>query len=229
MSGKVIVIGGYGPGIGQAVAEKFGGLGYKLALLSRTQSKLDEAAKAFTAKGIPAKGFSVDLGNPAAVRDTIKAVRSFGQIGIIVWNPYGPHGGVLDASIDIIVSNFNTTTTSLLVAVQEAIEDLRATKGAILVTGGGFSLENPMVVKLAVEWNVSAIAIAKAAQRKAVFLLHETLFAKDGIYAGEVTILGGVKGTNFDDGTATVEPRSVANAFEALNNTRDKIFLPLKE
>jgi NAD(P)-dependent dehydrogenase (short-subunit alcohol dehydrogenase family) len=38
-----IVVAGYGPGISSAVAILFGKQGYKVALLARTQSKLDAA------------------------------------------------------------------------------------------------------------------------------------------------------------------------------------------
>jgi short-subunit dehydrogenase len=38
-----IVVAGYGPGISNAVATKFGKQGYRVALLSRTQAKLDAA------------------------------------------------------------------------------------------------------------------------------------------------------------------------------------------
>lgn len=37
------IVAGYGPGISAAVAKRFGGKGYKLALLARTQSRLDAA------------------------------------------------------------------------------------------------------------------------------------------------------------------------------------------
>lgn len=41
----VLVVGGFGPGISSAVAEAYGAKGFKLALISRTQSKLDKAAE----------------------------------------------------------------------------------------------------------------------------------------------------------------------------------------
>lgn len=40
---KVAVIAGYGVGISAAAAKRFGQEGYKLALLARTQSRLDQA------------------------------------------------------------------------------------------------------------------------------------------------------------------------------------------
>ncbi|KAJ3107031.1 hypothetical protein HDU97_005000 [Phlyctochytrium planicorne] len=223
MSEKVIVVAGYGPGVSNAVAEKFGALGYKVALLARTQSKLDEAVKVFAGKNITAKGFATDLADAAAVKKTIASIQAFGQIGLLFWNPYGASAGILDASAESLTSNFNLTTTSLIIAVQAALEDLKKTKGAVLVTGGGLSLENPQVVSIAVAWNAATLAIAKSAQRKAVNLINETL-KPQGVYCGEVTIIGSIKGTPFDDGTATLTAEKVADAFAALNTDRTQVF-----
>lgn len=41
---KVALVAGYGPGISSAFAKKFGSAGFNLALLSRTQAKVDAAA-----------------------------------------------------------------------------------------------------------------------------------------------------------------------------------------
>ncbi|KAJ3107033.1 hypothetical protein HDU97_005002 [Phlyctochytrium planicorne] len=223
MSGKVIVVAGYGTGISHAVAEKFGGLGYKVALVSRTQSKLDEAAKAFLAKGITAKGFAVDLSKPTAVKELIATIRSqFGQIGILHWNAYGSGAGVLTATLDELHLNFDVSIASLILASQAVVEDLKSTNGSILVTGGGFGLENEGAVAAAVSFNAATLAIAKAAQRKTVHLLNASL-KEFGVYAGEVTVLGLVKGTAWDSGNATITPESVADAFARLHEKRDKV------
>lgn len=42
--GRVLVVCGYGPGISDAVARRFGAEGFAVALLSRNQAKLDAAA-----------------------------------------------------------------------------------------------------------------------------------------------------------------------------------------
>lgn len=44
--------------------------------------------------------------------------------------------------------------------------------------------------------------------------------ASDGIYVGEVVVLGLVKGTAFDSGNATLEPSAVAGKFWNLYETR---------
>ena len=42
---KVAIVAGYGIGISAAVAKRLGAEGYKLALLARTQPRIDAAAK----------------------------------------------------------------------------------------------------------------------------------------------------------------------------------------
>ncbi len=67
--------------------------------------------------------------------------------------------------------------------------------------------------------NASTLAISKAAQRKAVHLIAATL-AKDGIFVGEVTVLGTIKGTVFDSGSDGLAPEAVANKFLELYTAR---------
>ncbi|KAI8841388.1 hypothetical protein BC829DRAFT_402496 [Chytridium lagenaria] len=174
---KIAIISGYGTGVSAGVALKFGSQGYSLALLARTQSKLDDAVAHLATKNITAKGFSVDLSDPHAVKSVIpkiKAAYDNAPITLLFWNPYGPSKGVLDGSIEDFQANFNITSTSLIAAVQASLADLEATKGAVLVTGGGLSLENDGVAQLAVDWNAATLAASKSAQRKLVHLLNLT-------------------------------------------------------
>ncbi|KAJ3117726.1 hypothetical protein HDU96_005856 [Phlyctochytrium bullatum] len=220
---KVIVVAGYGTGISHAVATKFAKT-HKVALLSRTQEKLDKAAKDLAATGATAKGFVVDLSDPAAVKKTIADIRtSFGSIDILFWNPYGAGSLLLNSTPEQLHTSFNLQVVSLVSAVQAALDDLKANKGAVLVTGGGLSLENEFVVKTTIEWNFSTSISGKAAQRKTVNLLNEEL-KPHGVYAGEVTVLGGVKGTPFDHGNATITAEGVAEKFNELYTRRDKVF-----
>lgn len=62
------------------------------------------------------------------------------------------------------------------------------------------------------------LGVMKAAQHKLVRILNRAL-AEKGIYVGEVTVLGMVKGTAFDSGQATIEPLAVAELFFKLTKT----------
>ncbi len=109
-------------------------------------------------------------------------------------------------------TGFDVSVTSLVLTVQAALVDLKAAKGAILVTNGGLGLFDPKIDALAVHLQWMGLALANAAQHKLVGLLSEKLRA-DEITVGEVVVLGGVKGTGGDTGNATVDPRTVADKF----------------
>ena len=109
-------------------------------------------------------------------------------------------------------TGFDVSVTSLVLTVQAALVDLKASKGAILVTNGGLGLFDPQIDAMAVQWNSMGLAIANAAKHKLVGLLSEK-FRADEITVGEVVVLGLVKGTGWDTGNATIEPRTVADKF----------------
>jgi hypothetical protein len=107
---------------------------------------------------------------------------------------------------------FDVSVTSLVITLQEAFVDLKAARGALLVTNGGWGLFDPQVDAAAVQWSSMGLAIGNAAKHKLIGLLTEKLRA-DEITVGEVVVLGTVKGTVWDTGSATIDPRMVADKF----------------
>lgn len=110
-------------------------------------------------------------------------------------------------------------SAGLVAAVQAAYDDLKTNKGFVLVTGGGLGLENDTMAQLAVEYDAISLAVAKAAQRKFVHVLHKAL-GSDGIYVGEVTVLGMVS-SGAQDAKAGITADAVANKFWELVDKRD--------
>ncbi len=218
---KTIVVCGYGPGISDAVARKFGAEGYKVAIVARSADKLAAAASALAAKGVEARAFAADLSDAAAVTAMIAKVReAFGPISVVHYNAYaGGHGDLATASTDGVRKSYDVAVTGLIAAVQAAQADLEASKGAVLVTGGGFCFYDPRVDAMATQFAAADLAIAKAAQHKLVGLLAAKLSAKD-IYVGEVTVMGMVKGTAFDFGNANLESNDIAAKFWELLSAR---------
>jgi NADP-dependent 3-hydroxy acid dehydrogenase YdfG len=212
---KTIVVCGHGPGISDAVARKFGSEGFKVALVARSADKLAAAAKSLGEKGIEAKAFPCDLGNAKAVKGMIGEVRaSLGPITVVHYNAYaGGAGDLVTADPSELHTPFDVGVLGLVAAVQAAHADLKAQKdAAVLVTGGGLAFYNPQLDAMAAQWNAAGLAIAKAAQHKTVGILDAKLKG-DGIYVGEVVVLGMVKGTAFDSGNATLEPSGIADKF----------------
>lgn len=219
---KTIIICGYGPGISNAMANRFGAEGFQVALVARSADKLEKARADLQAKGMKAAAFPADLSNPNAAKELVQRVRNeFGPISAIHWNAYaGAAGDVLTAEITALYTVFDVAVTSLIVIVQQALSDLTAAKGAVLVTNGLLGLFDPKVDAMAVQWNSMGLAIANSAKHKLVCLLSEKLRA-DEITVGEVMVGGLVKGTPWDAGNATIDPRSVADKFWAIYSGRE--------
>jgi NADP-dependent 3-hydroxy acid dehydrogenase YdfG len=224
---KTIVVAGYGPGISQAVAHKFGREGYAVALVARNAERLQGGVEALTKQGIEARAFPTDLGDPVAVRQLIKHVsETLGPVAVLHWNAYLSQAKDLTTAPDELRNVLDVGVHGLLAAVQEALPDLRQQKGSVLVTGGGLAFYDEAVDARAVEWGAMGLAVSKAAQHKLVGLLNKKL-AADGIYVGELTVCAMVKGTPFDAGNATLEPSSVADAFWKLNSERKETWVSI--
>lgn len=218
---ETIVVCGHGPGISDAVARRFGKAGHPVAIVARNKERLAGAAKTLSDAGIKAQGFACDLSNPEAVKGMIGDVRgALGPIGVVHWNVYTPGAGDLTKATQ---AELNTVLGSgvygLIAAVQASHADLKAKKGAVLVTGGGFAFYDENVDAMATQYQAQGLAIAKAAQHKTVGLLAKSL-ANDGVYVGEVVVTGMVKGTAFDSGNATLDPNDIAEKFWSLYTAR---------
>jgi len=218
---KTIVVCGHGPGISDAVAHKFGKEGFSVALVARNKERLAEAVTKLEKAGVKAKAFAADLGDIDAVRAVIRNAReALGPIAVVHWNAYGGKAGDLTASpASELREVLDVSVHGLLAGLQEALPDLKTAKGALLVTGGGLAFYDTKVDAMAVEWGAMGLAVGKAAQHKVVGLLSQRL-AKEGVYVGEVVVLGMVKGTAFDHGNATLEPSAIADKFWEIHQAR---------
>jgi short-subunit dehydrogenase len=84
---KRALITGASSGIGKATALAFAKAGIDVALVSRSQEKLEGVSTAAKAVGVEAKAYSVDLANVSQVKTEIEAIANdFGRIDILVNN-----------------------------------------------------------------------------------------------------------------------------------------------
>lgn len=85
LAGQVAFVTGGGSGIGAGIARTLAKQGAKLALLGRTQEKLDAVAAEIRAAGGEAKGFAADVRDYAAVEKAVEgAASAFGRIDVVV-------------------------------------------------------------------------------------------------------------------------------------------------
>jgi NADP-dependent 3-hydroxy acid dehydrogenase YdfG len=221
---NTIVICGYGPGISAAVAKRFGREKFQVALVARDAQKLLAGAAALEASGVRAAAIAADLSREAEVERAIESARAkLGPLSVLHWNAYATGGGdLLAADAATARAVFDLPVIGLLAAVKHALSDLEAAKGAVLVTNGGFGLNDPVVDERAVAFGAMGLAVANAAKRKLVGMLAHKL-KPHGVYVGEVMVLGSVKGSAWDNGTATLEAATVADAFYDLYASRSEL------
>ena len=223
---KAILVCGFGTGISKAVAEKFGAEGFSVGLVARNAERLAAAVRALGEKGLKAEGFAADLSDPSAAAAVVERARkALGPLTVVHWNAYGAGAGdLMEADSAAIRGALDVATTSLLATLRAALPDLRsqAGQGALLVTNGGLAYSNTNIDKMAVEHSSMGLALANAAKHKLVGMLAQKL-ARDVVYVGEVVVMGLVKGTAFDRGSATLEPSRIADKFWALYRARTDV------
>lgn len=219
---RVLAIFGYGPGISNAIALKFGREGFSIALVSRTRERLEAAVAGLRREGIDAAAFIADAGNPKDIRRAVKEVRAqLGPVTAIEWTAYGSGGGdLITATEEELRAVLDVPILGLITAVQAALPDLRASEtGAVLVTNGGLGMLDHGIDRVGVDRNLMGLSLANSAKHKLVRLLSHRL-KTDGIYVGEIIVESTVKGSAFDKGSGTLEAGVIADKFWEMYSER---------
>ncbi|HBJ72367.1 MAG TPA: short-chain dehydrogenase [Actinobacteria bacterium] len=193
----VIAIVGAGPGMGAGIARLFGKQGFEVALISRTQSKLDELVATLKAEGITARGFAADVLDRTSMRAALVEVReSMGAIDVLEFSPADPslpRQSPLEVTVEGAQSQLDFYMHGAIAAVQSVLPDMiERGDGTIIVTTGGSSVfPNAVFGNIALaaaavrNWTLSLNA---AAQDKGVHVVHIAINAWIGNQPGaEIT------------------------------------------
>ncbi len=184
---------GAGPGLGLAIARRFGVGGYGVTLAARNTDGLDELADNLADTGAEIDTISADASDPEGLRDRMSALyRGHGAPGLIVYNAVmGAPDQLLSSSVAHLQAAYAVDVIGAIVVAQVAAPAMRAAgSGTIMVTGGGFA-DHPIPA-------LATVSLGKAALRSAATMLGADLEA-DGIRVATLTIAGQiVAGTDFD-------------------------------
>ncbi len=198
MSNEVCVVVGAGPGIGLAVARRFGREGFRLALLARKADSLKQYADQLN--GMDVQTFSADAGDEESLTNALADVhKALGAPSVLVYNAAMFTQGVpTKLSSESLIASLRVNLVGALVAVQQVVPAMQQNKrGTILFTGGGLAT-NPSA-------EATALGIGKASIRYLCFTLAQEL-TPTGVHAATVTIYGTVQaGTHFDPDTIAEE------------------------
>lgn len=205
MSQRVCALVGAGPGLGLAIAQKFGREGYQIALLARRPEALEEYTNTLSKAGIEASGFSVDAADPTSIAAAFEQIhQTFGSLTVLVYNAaLLKQDSILSLKNDDFIQGFKVNVAGAIAAMQQVLPEMQNQKqGTILLTGGGLALyPSPQFLSL---------GIGKAAIRYLALGLAEELKASN-IHIATVTICGTIApGTKFD-------PEAIAQVYWQLH------------
>lgn len=87
MTSPVAIVTGAGSGVGAAIARLLAGRGYRLALVGRTASKLEQVAEEIGAEPDLVRCFPLDIGDPDEARRMIDdTIDAFGRLDVLINN-----------------------------------------------------------------------------------------------------------------------------------------------
>ncbi len=199
----VIAIIGAGPGLGAAVARRFGREGFSVALISRDQIKLDALATDLTAIGVTARGYAADVLEPEALRDAL--ARAAADLGPITTLQYGPLPfrtflkPVLDLTPELAEEALRFSALGLIHAVRTVLPGMReAGDGSIILINGGTSVK--------ARHDFAGTSVAFPAESAYGEMLHDAL-ADEGVRVVQLVIPGGIPKLRLENGIDDVADR----------------------
>jgi NADP-dependent 3-hydroxy acid dehydrogenase YdfG len=213
----VIAIVGAGPGLGLAIARRFGREGFKVALISRAQSRLDALAAELAADGIEAAGFAGDILDRPSLRAALAAAAErFGGIDVLEYSP-APRDAPADLErADVTQVTVENIQPQVEYYVYGGVTAAQAVLPGMLERGSGTLLFTTGASSLLAFPQMGNIGIGSAGLRNYVLALNAAL-ADKGVYAAHVPLA-----TWIGSGGPETQPDTIAAIYWELYTSRDQ-------
>lgn len=185
-----IAIIGAGPGLGAAVAARFGREGHRVALISRTREKLDRLCDDLRAGGVEARGYTADVRDRDALAAVLASAEAdLGPIEVLQYSPV-PRQEFLRPVLETTVTDLAAGADFSILGPATAITTvlprmIERGRGTILLVNGS-SAVRPNA-------NVAGTSIVFAAESVYGQLLHDAV-AQHGVHVGQLIIPGAIGG-----------------------------------
>lgn len=198
-----IAIIGAGPGLGAAVARRFGAEGFSVALISRDQAKLDALAAQLQERGVTARGYAADVLDPASIEAALsRAGADLGPVSVLQYSPLPSRDylkPVLDLTPELALEALRFSALGLVHAVRSVLPAMRAAgEGSILLVNGGTSVQ--------ARSDFAGTSVAFPAESAYGEMLHDAL-ADEGIRVAQLVIPGGIPKLRLPNGIDDVAER----------------------
>jgi NAD(P)-dependent dehydrogenase (short-subunit alcohol dehydrogenase family) len=184
MSDRVAAVLGVGPGLGAAVARRFAGEGFDVALMARREESVAGVRKEIEGRGGTALPVSADATDPDSVAAAFEVVRrELGDPEVLVYNAGAfQMGGILELSPEQFDGSFRANCAGAFYAAQQVLPAMvGAGRGTILLTGASAALRGKA--------NFSALAVGKFGLRALAQSMAREL-GPQGIHVSHVIVDG---------------------------------------
>ena len=198
-----IAIVGAGPGLGAAVARRFGAEGFAVALISRDRTKLDALAQQIQDGGVVARGYAADVRDPAALEAALaQAAAELGPITVLQYSPLPSRDylkPVLDLTPELALEALSFSALGLIHAARSVLPAMRAAgEGTIILINGGTSVK--------ARSDFAGTSVAFPAESAYGEMLHDAL-EDEGIRVVQLVIPGGIPKLQLPNGIDDVAAR----------------------
>jgi len=211
---------GSGPGLGEAIARRFGRGNFHIGLIARSATNLKAQVNRLAKHGITATWAQADAGDLNRLEVAMQQIiDEMGNCDVLIYNAAVMRpGNPLELSIGQIQKDFSVNVLGAYRAVQIVVPSMvEKGEGAILFTGGGLALE-PFP-----EW--TSLALGKAALRSLSLSLFKQL-SPQGVHVSVLAVCGIVEsGGAFDPDLIAEEYWRVATQSDGLED-REIIIQP---
>ena len=199
----VIAIIGAGPGLGAAVARRFGREGFSIALIARNQSKLDTMAAELATAGFTASAYVADVRTPESLEAALaRAAAELGPITALQYSPLPSRDylkPVLDLTPELALEALQFSALGLIHAVRTVLPGMRqAGRGSVILINGGTSVK--------ARAGFAGTSIAFPAESAYGEMLHDAL-EDEGIHVNQLVIPGGIPRLQLPNGIDDVADR----------------------
>ena len=184
MNGRVATVLGVGPGLGAALARRFAGEGFAIAMMARREESLARIRQDIVNDGGTALPVSTDATDADSVAAAFKRVRDeLGDPEVLVYNAGAfQMGGVLEISPAQFDESFRANCAGAFYAGREVPPAMvEAGRGTILLTGASAALRGKA--------RFSALAVGKFGLRALAQSMARE-FGPQGIHVSHVIIDG---------------------------------------
>jgi short-subunit dehydrogenase len=194
-SGAIVVVGA-GPGVGAAVARRFGREGHPIGLVARDRGRLEHLADELRRDvAVEVAVATADARDPDAVRVALRALTAaLGPVEVLCFSPLPDVATirpVTETTAEDLDGALALGVVGAAAAVGEVLAPMRAAgRGSLLFTTGSAAL-TPTAAR-------ATSGVVNAAQSVYIRMLHDAL-AGDGVYALHTVIVGPIGGEEGHD------------------------------